>query len=213
VSTSFGGLSYEHLCGKFFVAGAIAAGSVDWENSRRVMDNLASNGVSEAKANFDGWTLSADVMTTGQLKSFWCMNPRLNLSLRYAGLFLGDYREQGSSSDIRVTDRNISLIKVRGEFALAHFGSRYIAPFCSNLEPYIGVAGRFQVGGQDVDSELIGVALQFDSGAPCNLAEGLLGLRGELNWRCLAVSFNLEGMLDSANSSRVLGEVGLDWRF
>ncbi len=186
----------------------MTSGYVNWDNSRTVMYNLAPNGMQEADANVNGWMISPEVTASGWL----CLSRKWSLlttgTLRYAGMFLGSYSESGSSADLSVSGRQVDLLKVMGELALS--GGQ---DCCWNFEPYIGVAGRFQVGGREVDGELLGQSLNFGSGSPYNLLEVLYGIRGQRNMKCCTLYGNVEGLWDNDYGERVLGELGLCYLF
>ena len=124
----------------------------------------------------------------------------LTFNLGYTGLFLGDYAESGSLADLSIHDRNINLLTTRFETTLGTYFRR------TTLEPYIGVFGRYQLNNYQVDSELLGVPLFFDQGGPRNLAAFLVGLRGQSNFP-FNLFYNAEFSVDSAQSTRILGEV------
>ncbi|NGX46629.1 MAG: hypothetical protein K940chlam2_01825, partial [Chlamydiae bacterium] len=130
---------------------------------------------------------------------------------RYAGLFLGDYSEKGSLTNLSVKDREIDLLTTRFELALPYMTSRGIC--CWSVGPYLGVFGRYQVGGNCVDAELLGQPLHFNQGGPRNLAAFLLGFRGVQSMGCFNLFLNLEGSFDNYSSSRILGEGGIGFSF
>ncbi|NGX54888.1 MAG: hypothetical protein KR126chlam2_00508 [Chlamydiae bacterium] len=209
INNYVGGLSYEtRFCGTFLGL-AMAAGYVSWDNQRFVMNNLAADGVESARADIDGFFLSPDITLVRQL-NIWC-HPILSLNVRYAGLFLGNYDERGSGSNLTVKDREIDLITPRLEAAIPYSSSW--GSCCWSVEPYVGGFGRFQVGGYRVDGELLGQSLQFDQEGPKNLAAFLLGFRGTQTIGRCHLFVNLEASFDSASSQRILGEGGLSWSY
>ena len=60
-------------------------------------------------------------------------------------------------ADLSVNTRHVDLLTLRGELALSARGQ--CGCVCWNFEPYIGVAGRFQVGGTRVNGEMLNQAL------------------------------------------------------
>ena len=135
----------------------------------------------------------------------------MSFTLRYAGLFLGNYSEKGSLTNLSVKNREIDLLTTRFEFALPYSATRGIC--CWSVEPYVGVFGRYQVGGNRVDGELFGQSLSFDPGSPRNLAAFLFGFRGVQSLGCFNLFLNLEGSFDNYSSSRILGEGGIGFSF
>jgi len=210
-TTSYvGGLTYERLFCNTFLGLALAVGYVDWDNERFVMNNLASGGVEKARTDTGGVFVSPEVTLAHFFSSLWC-SPTMSFTLRYAGLFLGDYTEKGSLTNLSVKDREIDLLTTRFELSVPYTASRGIC--CWSIEPYLGVSGRYQVGGNRVDAELLGQSLSFDPGSPRNLAAFLLGFRGIQSFGCFNLFLNLEGSFDSCRSSRILGEGGIGFCF
>ncbi len=197
------GLSYDTcFCSHTFLSLAVMGGYVSWDNTRTVMNNLASGGTDEGKAHINGGLVSADVSLSQAFPSLSC-RPYLTLDLRYADLFLGTYAETGSLADLTIFHRNVGLITTRLEAAFWH------TPCLGFLEPFIGVFGRFQVTGREVEAELLDIEFSFNQPGPLNLVAGLIGLRGSQTVGCCNTFFNVEASLDNARSARVLGELGL----
>jgi len=211
-TTSYvGGAAYNtYFCDSFF-GFAIVAGYVDWDNNRYVMNNLVLDGGVE-NAHFDtgGIFVSPEATLIHCFDHFFC-HPIMRLTVRYAGLFLGDYNEKGSLTNLTVKNREIDLLTTRLEL-----GKSYCTTYgncCWSFEPYTGVFGRYQVGGNTVDAELLGQSLHFDPGHPHNLAAFLLGFRGNQSIGCFNLFLNTEASFDSCRSSRLLGEGGIEWTF
>ena len=207
VSTALAGLSYEQMYRHLFVGFAMTTGYVGWENRRTVMYNLAPGGVQEARVDINGWMISPELTAAGWLGLSRKWSLLATATLRYAGLFLGNYDESGSSANLSINSRQVDLLKVIGELALSSGGD------CWNFEPYMAVAGRFQVGGREVDGELLGQSLTFGSGSPYNLVEILYGIRGQRNVKCYTLYGNVEGLWDNDDGERVLGELGVRYLF
>ncbi|MCC5831877.1 MAG: autotransporter domain-containing protein [Chlamydiales bacterium] len=205
-----GGISYQaRFCDSFF-GFALIAGYVDWENRRCVMNNLAAGGMQNARAEIDGAFISPEVTYAYRLPFIW-RRPVIGLTLRYAGLFLGDYQERGSSMNLSVKGRHVDLITTRLEFSLPlSFSCGYA---CWDFEPYLGTYGRYQVGGRDVDGVLLGEPLSFDQTGPRNLAAFLFGIRAIQSVGYLDLFINIEGSYDTHSGSRLLGEGGIGWNF
>jgi len=205
-----GGVTYERLFCNNFLGLAITAGYVDWDNKRIVMNNLVPGGVETARADTGGLFVSPEVTLGHHFASLWFC-PIMSFTLRYAGLFLGDYSETGSVSNLSVKNRDIELLTTRFEVALPYGDSQ--GRCCWSLEPYFGAFGRYQVGGNRVDSELQGLPLKFNPGSPRNLVAFLVGFRGTQSFGCFNLSLNVEGSFDNFRSSRILGEGGIGFSF
>ncbi|MCH9626876.1 MAG: hypothetical protein S4CHLAM2_05070 [Chlamydiales bacterium] len=201
-----GGLTYEWLsCDRFFGA-AVVAGYSKLGNTRYVMNNLAAGGVDHADACPRGLFLSPEITYAQAFPKLWC-SPILNATARYAGFFFGNYAENGSIADLSVNHRRVQLATLRGEVSV---------PVCIcflEMEPYIGVAGRFQVDGQEVETRLLGEKLQFEAGLPKNIALFVAGFRGSKSVRCFELILNVEANFDSEHSCRIFGEGGIGFGF
>ena len=206
VKTSFGGMSYEHVFCNHFFGAAFAAGYTHLDNERYVMNNLVVGGIERAHAQPSGFFFTPEITYAHSFCNWWC-SPILSGTIRYAGLFLGDYSEQGSNSNLAVHDRDIQLLTIRGELS---------APKCTcflDIEPYIGVAGRFQVAGCAIDAELVGQALNFNSGISGNLAIFLVGFRSAKTLGCFDLFLDVEASWDHGRSYRIFGDAGIEFSF
>ncbi|NGX46554.1 MAG: hypothetical protein K940chlam2_01746 [Chlamydiae bacterium] len=210
INSYVGGLSYETCFCNSFLGLAIVAGYVDWDNERFIMNNQVAGGIDKAHADIDGFFITPEATLAHQFASLWC-HPSLSFTLRYAGLFLGDYNEKGSQTNFSAKDRDIGLITTRLEAAVPY--SRECGICCWSLEPYIGGFGRYQVNGNRIKGELLAQPLNFDQGGAKNLAALLIGFRGIQSYGCLNLSLNVEASFDTGCSSRILGEGGLGWNF
>ncbi|MCH9611242.1 MAG: hypothetical protein S4CHLAM81_01700 [Chlamydiales bacterium] len=204
--TGLGGLTYEQLMGPLFFGFSMAAGYVNWKNEREILDNLVAGGVNVAKAETDGWFLSPEITAAG----WGALNERwgvlLSSTLRYSGLFLGSYSEKGSSSNFKVHNRHIDLMKLRGEFSFVGHHEKYGHEW--ELAPYVGVAGLFQVGGTRVRGELLNQPLAFSAVEKENMFEFLYGMRAEWIQEHLIYFGHVQGLRDNVKCSRVLAELG-----
>ena len=206
----FAGLTYEKCFCDTVVGVALAAGYIDWDNTRYVMNNLAKGGIEGARADLSGAFVSPELTVSRRFESCWGC-PVASFTLRYAGFFPGSYSESGSIADLSVKDRNINLLTPRFEIA-APFCSQY-GDRCWSVEPYVGIFGRYQFSGNRVSAELLGQQLDFDQGGPRNLAALLVGFRGIKSFGCMNLFLDVEASFDNERSSRVLGNGGVSWNF
>ena len=120
---------------------------------------------------------------------------------------MGSYSESGTNADLTVYNRNVDLLRIQGLLDLPfEFQQGFV---WSRLSPHLGVAGRFQLGGHNVNSQLLGQSLRFDPGNPTNLFEFVLGIQGECECCGYSLFFDLDGTFDSGQSRRILGQVGI----
>ena len=208
----FGGATYEQLWGDTFFGAAMAGGYYSSKNRRQVMYNLAPGGEETARSNDYGGMFTTEIYAARWFLKPGMSRPLLTAALRYAGLYLGSYSEKDSSANLSVQSRNISLIKPKLLLNFVRPGKFWKLDYTA--QPYIGVAGRFQVSGDQVNGELLNQSISFDSTAPKNAAELLYGLYGSA-WsesRC-SLFYHFQGLRDSASSSRFLGEGGINYQF
>lgn len=206
----FGGFSYETTFCQTLFGVALTAGYADWQSCRTIMNNLATDGIEYARADFSGGLVAGDLMLARSF-CFWKCRPCFSFDLRYAGLFLGNWNEHGSGANHNVKDRQIDLLTTRFECTLPWV--RKCSRSDWRLEPYLGVLGRYQVGGTQINSLLGGQSLTFTQAGPHNLAAFLIGARGNQSYGCFSLFFNVEGSFDSQKSYRVIGDLGIGKSF
>lgn len=205
------GLSYEYCHCNTFLGFALAAGYVDWCNTRYIMDNLANEGISIAEVDTGGGFVTPEAVIAHQF-CFYKLSPVLSFTLRYAELFLGDYQEdQNVLGALSIKDRDIGLLDTRLELAIPL--GKSCRSFCWNIKPYVGVWGRYQVDGCKLQTELLNQSLLFDQGGPRNLVAFLYGLNGVVTICSWNFFLNIEGSFDNGSSNRVLGEAGISVSF
>ena len=209
INSYIGGLSYEKIYCNTQLNVGVAAGYIDWDNERTVMNNLATGGKQKAQADINGWLLSPEVSVLHRFDAL--CHPTLGLTVRYAGLFLGDYHEKGSLTNLKVRNRDIGLLTTRLEAAVP-YGKTY-KDCCWNAEPYIGVFSRYQTEGRRVEGQLLDQSIHFAQKGPDKITAGFVGIRGNRTFGCFDCLANIETSFDNKGSSRVLCEAGLSWSF
>ena len=189
------GMTYERLCDSSSFAFAIAGGYLTEERH--------FSGVHEEPR---GVFLTPELTYAYQ---FACLKmcPIFATNLRYAGFFPRDYQHRETSGTLYVQKRSIQLLTLRGELATTPF-----ACMCC-FQPYIGVAGRFQLDGNHVKGRLLQDRVSFSDGINNSTAYGMLGLRATKQCRIIDFQANLEGEYDSDKSWRILGGLSLNYAF
>ncbi len=201
------GFTYETLLCNTYIGMALALGYLDWQSSRYVQNNLAPGGVDRAHVDLDAFFVSPEITLAHVFNGWWCQ-PVLSLTLRYAGAFFGDYTESGSLTNLSVRSREVDLITTRFEAAVP-----YSCTCFWDLEPYMGLLGRYQVGGCEVNGSLLGESLRFDQPGAENLAAFLIGFRSSVSCVCFDLFVNIEASFDTQSSTRFLGEGGIGYAF
>ncbi len=205
-----GGLVCERAFWNTFLGLALTAGYTNWDNERYVMNNLAPGGVESARANTGGLFISSDASIAHRFTSLWCC-PVMSFSLRYAGLIFDNFSETGSLSNFSTNFRKVDLLTTRLELSTPFTTSENACRL--SVEPYLGVAGRYQLGGNHVSGELLEQPLSFAIPSSRNLAIFLGGTRAIYSYNRCNLFFNIEGSHDTSRSTRILGEGGVGFNF
>jgi hypothetical protein len=204
VSTGFGGFAYELPCHNHFYGLALVAGYTDFKTRRQVANNLVAGGLETASGNPNGFFLSPEI-TYSYILNNLSIQPCLTGTVRYAASFLNSYDEHGSAADLQVKNRSIQLLTLKGT-----------AEFCTSTRlayPYVGIAGRFQVGGNHVNATLLGQSISFDTKIGQNIVYGFIGLNFNRYFCGKNFSFNFEADFDNYNSIRCIGEGCFSYKF
>jgi hypothetical protein len=207
LSTPFLGLSYERVYDCFSFGVAVAGGQSSWENDRYVENNKTAKGVERAHSEPDGAFFTAQAHVS---RYFPCLlgAPTLYGDLRYAGIFLDDYRENGSTANFAVKERDIGVVTARIVVEPTLQGP----DSCWMLSPFVGLVGRHQTQGDEVKGALNNVPLSFSQDSS-NSIGGLFGVRASGIVRALDWFVRLEGTVDGANGSRLLAHLGVGHSF
>lgn len=158
--------------GQHFANLSFTAGVLEERSSRRVANNLVLGGIETARADFNGTFISPALTLGTRLPvSLGTLIP--SVRLRYAGLFLGGYTEEGSDADLTVERRNVHVFDVRGQLALA-MPTVTTPTQAWQTTLRIGLDGIAQTGG-DVSATLLGQDISFASGGQKTALRGFAG--------------------------------------
>jgi outer membrane autotransporter protein len=155
----FGGIS---------MTGSLIAGYSDFDNERRVNDNL--NGVETATSDFDSFFVSPSVTLASAytLTDHWEFRPSTNLS--YSMAWLDGYSETGTSnSNLTVDDRKAKALSVRAQLAAA-----YLISARSELELRLGLNSR-NTDDDDTNVSIGGSQFKFANAGDENVTGGFAG--------------------------------------
>lgn len=190
------GTTWEYFCddGSFF--GLAAAGGF-------LSQNRQYSGVRE---NPRGVFFTPELTYAYPFNCF-CSCPIFTSTLRYAGYFPKDYQHRQTTGTLYVKDRRLQLITLRGVL------SSPVKLCCATFEPYLGIAGRFQVDGNHVKGKRVDTDERFSDGIDSSIGYGLLGLRFSKHQGYLDYQANLEWSYDTDSSWRILGELNLNYRY
>lgn len=168
----FGGVYAGYDDGGRFLDLSAAVGSLREDGSRRIAENFVLGGVDQADVSYSAVFVSPSVSLGARLPvSVGKLVP--SLRLRYAGLFVEGYDEEGAAAALRVDPRDLNVFAARAQLALA-------------LDPVAGDRGTFQAtfragvegfarNGGDVSASLIGRDLDFADGGADRVLYGFGG--------------------------------------
>jgi hypothetical protein len=155
----FGGIS---------MTGSLIAGYSDFDNKRRVNDNL--NGVETATSDFDSFFISPSVTLASAytLTDHWEFRPSTNLS--YSMAWLDGYSETGTSnSNLTVDDRKAKALNARAQLAAA-----YLISARSEIELRLGLNSR-NTDDDDTNVSIGGSQFKFANAGDENVTGGFAG--------------------------------------
>ncbi|WP_136659858.1 autotransporter outer membrane beta-barrel domain-containing protein [Nitratireductor sp. XY-223] len=210
-TTAFAGAYAELTRNGLIIDLALTAGYSEYDQDRRVLNNMVAGGFETATADFGGWFISPELTVT---KPVELMGQPLEASvgLRYAGLFIDGYTETGSSAPVTVDDGMVNIGVARLQLA---------APKTQRLENGAtlltrikgGIEGRTDFGGDSFDGFLLGQPVSFDSGDG-NAIGGFAGLSGEYATPGgLILQAGVEGLIETGGSYQFSGQVGTKFEF
>jgi Autotransporter beta-domain len=133
----------------------ILAGWQENDSERLVANNAVAGGLETAEAFYDGFFIAPE-LTVG--KRLPVITP--TFTLRYAGLFLEGYEEQGSTAALAVDSRAVHNLNSRAQLALPLLYELSDGSSVS-LENRVGFEGRLTFGG-DVSASLLANTVTFD---------------------------------------------------
>ncbi|MEM1076605.1 MAG: autotransporter domain-containing protein [Pseudomonadota bacterium] len=206
----FAGLYLDRQYGAYWLNAAAMIGYTQFSSVRTVANNLASDGLETASADYNGYFISPSV-TVGR-----SIGNRVQASLGgyYAGLFMDSYDESGSAAGLDVDSRDVHVAAVRAEL-------RYDAHQSTNktglmkVKTWGGVDGLFNLGSDDIDASIAGLPLSFSASFADSAAVGFVGLgvtQSTTDGR-LYINASLEGRYGTDDYSEVRANIATILRF
>jgi len=212
VESVFGGFYARRLMGSTFADFALTVGYSDYDQERRVANNLVAGGLETATADYDGWFVSPEVTLT---RPMWAGQQRFekSLTLRYAGLFLDGFTETGTAAPMTVDDHDIHVLQARTQLTMPIVhegadGSRRKSAF------YVGLEGRANVGDGDVSGALLAQNIAFDPGGEDVVAAAFAGLLFErTSAGGTSLYGSIEGQVETGGGRQATAKGGVRFRF
>ncbi|HEY7765029.1 MAG TPA: autotransporter outer membrane beta-barrel domain-containing protein [Aestuariivirgaceae bacterium] len=131
---------------------ALLLGWQENDSTRRIASNAAVSGVETAEATYDGVFVAPQIGYERRTGAFFS-----SISARYAGLFLDDYEELGSSADLDVDSRNIHV--AGADLRFSRPSDIALPQGALVLEPHVGLKGRLLLGGDEISAEVLGTSI------------------------------------------------------
>lgn len=178
---------------------AFAGGYSFYDRKREVANNLVAGGLETAVSDYGGWFFSPEVTLTGPV--FPSTTPlEAHVAVRYAGLFMDNFVETGTSGGIAVGRRDVHIGVARTGLALP-LEKLHEDGALSRIRVTGGIEARSQFGDQTVAGSLLGQSIIFDPGGDSNVVSGFAGLTGEYSTPSGIEFFaTLEGQLENTGS-------------
>jgi autotransporter-like protein len=167
----WGGAYLSRYSGRYRFDFAALAGWQSNESTRRMVDNTVLGGVDYAVASYDGFFVSPEASMSRDW-NFAGQPVNSAFTLRYAGLFLDAYEEDGSNADLTVEGRDVHSLTAKGEL-IRPFEIQF-ADSSLLLEGLAGAEGRYTFG-DEVAATLLTENISFD---PDNESFTMAGFAG-----------------------------------
>jgi hypothetical protein len=171
----FGGAYARAFMGNMFADIIFTGGDTQSESRRRVLNNLALNGVDVATASYDGWFVNSAMTLGVEIPAGDGSKLVPSFSVGYAGMFLGGMAEQGSLAAVSLSGRDVEIIDSRLQLELRNAGSTELGSWQTAIRA--GLKGRASIGDEALSGVLatttaFNVALEGDDDAIGGFAGG-----------------------------------------
>lgn len=188
------------------------AGYSEFDQHRQVANNTVVGGLETASSDFDGWFVSP-TLTITKPTEFRGQRLEGSLALRYAGLFLDEYSESGTSAPLTVDSRDVHIGVIRLQLAAPN---ETVTAGGSLVRTRVqaGLEARSNFGGDTLDGALLGQNVTFKPSDDGNVLGGYLSLSGEIKTKSgLILNATTEGLIDSDGSFQYVAQAGIEFKF
>lgn len=167
-SSLFGGVYGRYYQNEIAVDYNITAGMMQFNSDRSI-----SGGNETAKAEYNGYFIQPEIKFSKETD----IGDRTfipSVGFGYKGVFVDEYSETGSSSNVSVNARSV-------HYALANAQIDLIADFKATngdtvmFRPYVGAEGSFIMGENTATASLLTTTTTFDTGGDKNVVRGFVG--------------------------------------
>jgi uncharacterized protein with beta-barrel porin domain len=209
--SSYAGLYAGYTMPNGFVNLAVTGGHTNAATNREVLNNMVAGGIEQAKGNPDGVfispqaTIGTDIEKGGSI-----LTPSLRIA--YTRLSMDSYAETGSTANLSVGSRSISIVDLRGQVAFA-------------IKPIVTGTGQFDAtmrlgadatvtNSDDITATLLGQPITLGISTQVKTVGGFAGL--DLAQKLdngANLKLSIEAGYDTDNAVTVNGTAGLAWAF
>jgi hypothetical protein len=210
-SSGFGGLYLDgNICGNF-ARFAVSGGLLDQRSKRKVMNNTIAGGYEYAKTTLNSGFVAPE-LRIGREFCVLGMDFCASADVRYSGLFVDSYDEDGSETDFHVKSHTLHIITTSAELAAPI--SFKPCGSCMTVTPYVGLEGRYRLGKKTLHGKLLGHSVNFSDGSWDDLGIFFVGIRSCHNTDCgLSLMLDLEADFDNKKSSLIRGGLKAEMPF
>ena len=213
-TSAFGGFYLRQDWEPAWINLTLAGGWVGQDSERRVANNLAADGIDEARAEYDGYFVIPAVTLGARIEEVlpsFSLEP--SLRLHYAGLFLEGFEESGSVAALRVQSRELHQAGARAQLALPYL-IRSLDGEVFRLEGRLGLDGRLDLGGDRVNARVAGLPLDLEASFEDEVVSGFLGAGVSFTTPdgSTVIGASAEGRLGSDGSSELGGKLAAELR-
>lgn len=196
---------------------SLTVGHTSYDAERITANNLVASGLETARADFGGWFINPQVTATNSIPTgftsttmgFGLRAVQQSLTLSYAGLFLDDYTETGTTNPLTLDARALHLASARAALALP-FEAIHADGALTTLRLIGGIEARTQFGDDRVSGRLLGQTVATTLDDDDATFGGFLGLSGEYQTTSgLTAYANAEGLLETNSAYQISATAGL----
>jgi hypothetical protein len=155
----FAGAYGRAFWGQAFADVIVTGGKTDNDSTRRILNNMALNGVEFAHGGYDGWFVNPELTLGVELPLGTSSVLVPSASVGYAGLFLDSLEETGSQAAVSLEARDVELIDGRLQLEVRTSGETSAGLWQTAIRA--GVKGRSNIG-DDSLSGVLAVTTAFD---------------------------------------------------